>query len=144
MPNRLGIVGLLSDDKRKFIQFKENGMEYRGINNQLKRTLRYDVDGAMISGNIKRCDKALFQPESLTVYLIELKGSDLKKAAEQISQTMLALRDSIKDCVVHGRAICTRIPAPDVRSSQIIRLERDLAKTNGSFKKSCRVLIEDI
>lgn len=144
MPNRFGNIGLLSADNRKIVQFEENGMVYKGINNGLKHALRYDVDGAMISGGTKRCDKAIFLPDSETVYLIELKGTDLKKAAEQISQTMLTLHSNLDGCVVHGRVICTRIPTPDIRSTQVMRLELALAKKNGTFRKGCRLLSEDI
>ena len=144
MLNRFSKEGLLSDDKRKIVQFEENGMTYKGINETSKRVLRYNIDGGIIAENIKKCDKALYLPDSSTVYFVELKGCNLKRAAEQIYQTLITLGASLDDCVIHGRAVCSRIQTPDVRSSQIIQLERELAKRNGSFKKSCRIFSEDI
>lgn len=150
MPNRFGGKGLLSDDSRPIVRLEENGMTYIGLNKNRRRILRYSVDGGLISSATKRCDKAAYLPadqnlkKSEVVYLVELKGSDLKKAAQQISQTIITLGHLLDGCEVHGRAICTRIPTPDIRSSEIIKLERDLAKMNGTFRKSSTVLNEEI
>lgn len=144
MKIKFGTTGLLSDDRRTVAQFNENGMIYRGINNTNKKVLRYRIDGAMISGGVKKCDHALGLPEEQILYLIELKGSDLKKAAEQIYETISALRDKLDGMIVHGRAVCSRIPKPDLRSSQIIRLERALAQRQGSFFKQSKIIEEII
>jgi hypothetical protein len=144
MPDKLGTKGLLSDDKRSVAVFEENRMEYRGVNEEGKRILRYKIDGGMIIDNTSKCDNALYLPDSKVVYFIELKGANLQKAADQIYQTVVALSESLVGVVIHARAICSKIQTPSIRSSQIIRLERELSKTKGSFKKSCRQFIENI
>lgn len=144
MKNKLGVEGLLSDDKRKIVQFDENGIIYRGINNEKKRILRYCVDGEMIKDDKKKCDRAFGLPDHNIVYLIELKGCDLKKASEQIYETIIALESKISGYVIQGRAICSRIPKPDIKSTQVVRLEREIAKRKGSFIKSSRFFEENI
>jgi len=140
----MGTTGLLSEDRRSIAQFNENGMIYKGINNTKKKVLRYQVDGAMISNGVKKCDNALGLPEQNIMYLIELKGSDLKKAAEQILETIVELSDKLDGMIVHGRVVCSRIPKPDIRSSQIIRLERELAQRKGNFFKQSKIIEEII
>ncbi len=143
MKDKLGTKGLLSDDNRSVAQFEENGMVYKGVNQQRHRVLRYDVDGKMITQG-KKCDKALALPDLNTLYLIELKGCDLKKAATQLFETIKVLDHKLDGVVVHGRAVCSRIPKPDIRSTQVVRLERELAKRKGSFKKNSKVIEERI
>lgn len=144
MPNRFGTDGLLSNDTRKLVTFKENNMQYIGINDSLKQVIRYRVDNGNINDTAKKCDTAAYLPSDSTIYLVELKGCDIKKACEQILNTMATLGDKLEGLTVHGRAVCSRIPTPDIRSSQVIKLERELAKRKGTFQKASRKLSEAI
>lgn len=123
--------------------FFEDGMVYKGVNQKAKRVLRYDVDGKMITKG-EKCDKALELSEQKTIYLIELKGKHLKKAATQIYETILTLDSKLDGYVVHGRAVCSAIQRPDIRSTEVIRLERELVKRNGTFRKNSRIIEENI
>ena len=128
MKKRLGDAGFLSDDQRSIAKFEEKGMVYKGKNPKKKRVLRYQVDGKMISKGTKKCDFAMGLPDQEIIYLIELKGCDLKKAATQIYETMRQLKRPLGEAKIHGRAVCSRIQKPDLRSTHVVRLERELAK----------------
>lgn len=105
MKDKLGTRGLLSDDNRSIAQFVENGMVYKGNNIFKTRILRYNVDGGMLNGSTKKCDKALGLPDKHTLYLIELKGCDLKEACEQILESIRVLGLKMEGYVIHGRVI---------------------------------------
>jgi hypothetical protein len=139
----IGERGLLSDDKRVIALFKEGGRQYRADNPGRKRILRYRVDGEMIERG-ERCDFLLGLPRQSHVYLIELKGTNLKKAARQILATLDALHDRIERYVPHGRVVLRRIQRPDLRSADVIALERKLAVLGGSFRRECNVLVESV
>lgn len=137
--------GVLSDDKRSIATFSENGVCYKAINPGQKRVIRYQVDEGLIVGNEKkRCDNALEVPDAKTIYFIELKGEDLKKAAVQIFKTVKEFSEDIKDLAIHGRIVCSRIPRPDVRSTQVVALERLLASKSGNLIKTSQLLEEKI
>lgn len=142
--SKLGDVGRISSDKRTTVKFEENKMVYIG-NNTRKRTVNmYDVDGVMFKGRQKKCDKAIEIPDIDEIYLIELKGCDLKKAAVQITETIENLGKKIEGSKVNGRIICSRIPKPDIRSTPVVKLERELAKRKGRLVKVSKKLEEDI
>lgn len=143
MRKKLGEAGLTSDDTRSNISFQENAVSYKAKNKSNKRVLCYNVDGGMFKQDVKKCDKAIGLPNDNSVYLIELKGCDFKKACEQISETLINLGDKIANLVVHGRVVCSRIPKPDIRSTQVVRLERALAKTGGTLVKAA-VIMEEV
>jgi hypothetical protein len=143
MRSLLGEDGLLSDDKRSVATFEEYGKMYRGENDEGKRLLRYKVDGEWkLDG--PRCDFALCLPETKVIYLIELKGKDLRTAATQIYETLHKLKEKIDACKVHARVVLSRVQQPDIRSTQVVKLERELIKYKGSFKRQCSQMREKV
>jgi hypothetical protein len=135
---------VLSDDCRSIASFEENGMIYRGINNMRKRVIRYQVDCCEMPRDIKRCDNAIELPTCNNIYFIELKGEDIKKAAVQILCTINLYGRKLDGNKIFARIVCSRIPRPDIRSSQIVSLERAVGATGGNLTKTCRKLEESI
>jgi hypothetical protein len=144
MIDYLGRVGLTINDNRKIVTLSENGMIYKAKNNQKKKVICYDIDGVMIVSESKKCDKALGIPDEEKLFLVELKGCDLKKASEQILATIQTLDEKISGYKVFGRIVCSRVPKPDIRSTQVVRLERELAKRKGNLKKNSKIIEESI
>ena len=65
---------------------KKNPQYHKGLNPRKAYVTQYQIDGVVIKTG-SRCDYLLMNEESQTAYLIELKGSDLVKAAEQLEAT---------------------------------------------------------
>lgn len=64
---------------------------HKGINRSKAYVTHYQIDGIVITvGN--RCDYLLINEDKKTAYLIELKGSDLVKAAQQLDATEQRLK----------------------------------------------------
>ncbi|MFC1836169.1 hypothetical protein ACFL2Q_15855 [Thermodesulfobacteriota bacterium] len=143
MRSRIGETGLLSDDNRHTFVFKEKRKEYIARNADRKRILCYRIDGQMIIEG-ERCDHGMGLPETNAFYLIELKCSDLRKAARQILSTIDSLGERLDGFVLHGRVVLSRTPVPDQRSSDVLRLERRLARLKGNFKKQSRRMEETV
>jgi hypothetical protein len=142
---KLGNGSHLSDDTRQSVNFDENGRKYQGNNKGSKRVIRYQIDGYILNdSDDEKCDNAFLLPDEKKAYLIELKGSDLKKAADQIYTTLERLKNHLTNCNVHGRIVCSHIPKPDLRSTNLVRLERALASKKGNLIYKSKLLIEDI
>ena len=77
----------------------------------------YKIDGVVIkSGN--RCDYLLMNEASRTAYLIELKGSDLIKAAKQLEETEKALIQQLAGYSLQYRIIANKCRTQEIRSSE--------------------------
>ena len=71
----------------KKIVCKEKGKKFTGLNGDKKLILKVQVDGCLeIKG--KKCDWLLIDIEGNTAHFIELKGSHLKHAFEQLEHTI--------------------------------------------------------
>jgi hypothetical protein len=125
------------------VVFQEAAREYRGENPQKRRILRYRVDGQMIVDG-ERCDFLLGIPENGNVYLIELKGTNLKKAASQILTTMGRIGSRLSPFRQHARIVLSRVQRPAVRPMIVLALERKLVERGGRLKYASQLLAEQI
>jgi len=143
MRARLGETGILSDDKRATAVFQEEAKEYRAENPRQRRILRYRVDGQMVTDG-ERCDFLMGVPQLNGVYLIELKGANLKKTASQILATLRSLENRIAPYRWHARVVVSRVQRPAVRPAIVIKLEKRLAARGGRLRYASQVLVEHI
>lgn len=141
----IGSDGLMGQDKRKVVVFEEHGRRYRAINPFEKTISRYQIDGGLLKSG-KRCDYGLFlsaQPAG-TMILIELKGKDLSYGAEQINETLLSLKDHLRDKIVHGRIVLSRVQIPDIKTTAVVRCQQALAQHQGRLHYKATLLEETL
>lgn len=144
MRDALGEDGLLSDDNRPEAVFEERGRRYCGRNQARLRILRYRVDGEWKADG-RKCDFAVCVPERGILILVELKGKDLSSAAEQLLGTLEFLRPRVVPTWrIEARIVLSRVSAPRLRPSAVIRLERALLEYAGTLVKQSRRLTEDL
>jgi hypothetical protein len=110
----------------KNIVVSEKRSKFKILNDSLKSINKVKVDGCLIT-NGKRCDY-LFEICSDNfekVFYVELKGSDLKKALEQIEATInyCNIYHKHKDKQKYAFVVTTRTPQID---SAIQNLKRNL------------------
>jgi hypothetical protein len=73
------------------ILVRERKSRFRILNPSNKNIEKVKVDGCLITGNQeKRCDWLFALPADQRVLYVELKGSDIEKAAEQLEATVRA------------------------------------------------------
>lgn len=95
---------------------KGNPQYHRGNNVAGAYVTHYKVDGVIIkTGN--RCDYLLMNEDVRNAYLIELKGSDLVKAAEQLEATEQILGSELSGYRVHYRIVANKCKTQEIRSS---------------------------
>lgn len=85
----------------------ENGCTHVGKNIDRNKVRQFKVDGQVLrAGDAdSRCDYLLLNDEKQSSYYIELKGSDLKKAIQQIEDTISMIAPSIPTYTVFRRII---------------------------------------
>ena len=105
-------------------------LEIKGIHNIIKQimfsifkiilsrcnNLYIFVDGKVIKTG-DRCDYLLMNETSKTAYLIELKGSDLVKAASQLEATENALRSQLVEYQLQYRIVANKCKTQEIHSS---------------------------
>ncbi len=143
MKDRLGKAGLLTDDTRATVVFEEHAKVYRAKNPSRRRILRYRVDGQMVTGG-ERCDFLMGVPEFNSVYLIELKGANLKKAASQILATLSALEGPISPYRQYARIVLSRVQRPAVVPAIVMKLQKRLAARHGCLRYASQVFEEEL
>ena len=105
----------------------------------------YHIDGDIIpkddtSG--ERCDyilEAATQPKP-TAFIIELKGSNLLKAARQIEATITRYKQQLANYEIHPRIICHYITTNAIHNNVFIRFKDKYPK----LKYKARILIDTI
>lgn len=120
------------NDNRSLVTVEENGRGIKFINNKRKKVALYRVDGCILTEGIK-CDFLFLINEDKRAFFIELKGSDLEKAVQQISKTIEQLQPYLPEYILEGRIITTRVRTPALKSTYIIRLQKILRKTGGTL-----------
>ena len=119
---------LFSDNRSRAV-FKDAKVsrEYIGKNANKKELIGLRVDDCLILEG-QKCDYLLINVDDKTLYFIELKGSDLIKAINQIDRTLDILLPKIEHQTVNGRVVLSRVSTPDLVSSRYIKLKKRLKK----------------
>ncbi len=111
-------------------------------NDSLDELTKYRVDGCLINDDNSKCDYLLLNCTKEVSYFVELKGSDLTKAVEQIDRSIDILHKDFKEYSVEARIVLTRVNTTDLKSTKLIRLESKVKKLNGKLIKKTRQLTE--
>lgn len=114
-----------TESTQKIFVYAEQRSTLRLINKNQVKSIKIDVDGCAITSGL-RCD--FMHIANNTEMYIELKGTDIGHAIEQIKKTICTLGNSLvkdKICFI----ICVRSP---LASTEIQTLQREFRKTHKS------------
>jgi hypothetical protein len=113
---------------------KEKGKRYVLKNPNRKKVCRVRVDNCLIvSQSEKKCDFLILtcDPDSpKDIYLIELKGSSLIEAIEQLNKTIEYFKPYISGRVF-ARIVVSKAPSPELRSPKLLKLKKLLRDQYG-------------
>ena len=135
-----------SCDDRPKIVCEENKRTYIANNTQRKVVCKVQVGKLICEG--ARCDWAVaVVSEEGTgkaleeLFLVELKGSDINHAFEQIVGTIDVLHTNYSVTKWFARVVCAKVSTPQLNSIHYKKLERRLQLLNKSAGKTQRQLI---
>lgn len=114
--------------------------QYHRANNQDKSYVtHYKIDGVVLKLDNK-CDFLLMNEEKKKAYLIELKGSDLVEAAQQLAATEAALRQELRGYNLQYRIVANKCKTQEIYSSAYrkyqIRWKGRLIQKTGYIEES--------
>ena len=93
--------------KQSIIVSEENKMKHIANNINCDTVYQFKIDGEIIppKSPIKRCDFLLENETKKVVYLIELKGTNVDRAVDQIESTVSIFRDKLSAYKISPRII---------------------------------------
>lgn len=124
MTNINNFTPRLSGTHRRFVS-SENRCTHIAENPAGKYVRQFKVDGEVFpsSGNgPKRCDYLILNDTDGDAYYIELKGSDIRRAIEQVESSIVEINPSI-GYDVHCRIIF-RTFTQEVKGAEVLRWKR--------------------
>lgn len=112
-----GFSSLCSKNAAQIVSKDRGNPQYHKANNITKaHVTHYKVDGIVMKAG-SRCDYLLLNEDMKIAYFIELKGSDLVKAAEQLEATEQFLHQSLSGYQSQYRIIANKCKTQEIRSS---------------------------
>lgn len=131
-------------DKRTNPSCKEQTKIYmidQGQQNPKKEVIQLKIDGGVITNpeasQIKKCDYALYFKEDKTMILIELKGTAVKHAVEQLMSTLkqAEFQDMWHQCnKIYGRIVC-QSSIPRIRNTELfISAKKEFMARGGNLR----------
>lgn len=113
-----GFQSLCNKHAARIVSKDEGNPQYHKGNNIGKAYVtHYKIDGVVITKK-ERCDYLLINEETHTAYLIELKGSDLVKAARQLEITENHLHRELFGYQVRYRIVADKCKTQEIRTSE--------------------------
>ncbi len=113
-----GFQSLCNKHAARIVSKDEGNPQYHKGNNIGKAYVtHYKIDGVVITKK-ERCDYLLINEETHTAYLIELKGSDLVKAARQLEITENHLHRELFGYQVRYRIVANKCKTQEIRTSE--------------------------
>ena len=141
---------ILHHNSRKEVSLRELGESrtYKLHNNSGKEIVIYKIDGSLINDeNVLKCDYGIYTEDDW-LFLIELKGTDLNHALNQINSTIniLLKQTNIKVKKLNARIVLSKVSIPRIYASKENKLKQLLHKSygGGDYKKQSRVLEDTI
>lgn len=133
------------NDTRAKAVFKDKkvGRQFIAINKSSKKIMGLRVDDCLITEGAK-CDYLLVIEAEEKLYFIELKGSDLVKAVDQINTTLDKLLPSINHKIINGRIVLSKVNTPDLQHSRLIKLRQRLRQLNGTLEYKSILMEENL
>ncbi len=96
---------------------KKNPQYHKAVNREKDYVTHYRIDGVVIKSGDK-CDFLLINEEKKVAYLIELKGSDLAEAAEQLEATEKVLKQELSAYNLQYRIVANKCKTQEIYSTK--------------------------
>ncbi len=79
---------------------------------------QYRIDGDVIRDASIRCDFLVMNDDRRDAYLIELKGSDIDPALDQLEATAARFQTELREYRVRCRLVCSRVKTQAMHSTK--------------------------
>ncbi len=131
-------------NNNRVVVAEENRMKYILENNNRKEICKIKVDDGYIQNEtIKKCDYLFLNCQDNIALFIELKGSDLFKAINQINTSIDYFIDNLTDFSINARIVLTKVNVPNLENNpKYLKFIKKLKRYNGNLIKRTRQINE--
>jgi hypothetical protein len=131
-------------EQRTNVSFTDKGSKTKYVyDNRSNDSLsKYRIDGGLIADGDAKCDYLLLNCDKRKSFFIEIKGSDLIHAVEQIDRSIDLLKSSMLDFSIFARIVLTRVNTTDLKNTKYLKLEKKVKALKGDLKKQNRIMTE--
>ena len=119
---------------------RKSAVKHIAHNREASDVSHYRIDGEVIKEGI-RCDYLLLNETKKDAYFIELKGSDISHALEQLDETAKKLSSELAGYTLYFRIVANRINTQAIRDTKYHRYQK---KWQGRLQKKTTCMEEDI
>lgn len=133
------------EERQAIIVSKDRGTkrEHRAINAGKSRVSQYKIDGDVVRDQTPRCDFLVMNDDKKNAYLIELKGSDIEHAIEQLEATASRFKSELQDYKIKYRIVCSRARTQALNSNTYKSFRRKYSSSD-EFLCTEKQIIENI
>lgn len=123
----------LCDKRQKRIVSKEKRSSHTAVNENRQLVRQYLIDGDVIKDkNAIKCDYLVLNDEKKTAYFIELKGSKVVHAIEQIEETAKRLRLCLPGYQFYYRIVISGSCTHNVNGAAYLRWKNKYRSLQGN------------
>ena len=119
---------------------RKSAVKHIAHNREASDVSHYRIDGEVIKEG-SRCDYLLLNETKKDAYFIELKGSDISHALEQLDETAKKLSSELAGYTLYFRIVANRINTQAIRDTKYHRYQK---KWQGRLQKKTTCKEEDI
>lgn len=109
--------------------------EHRALNKDACRVTQYKIDGGIVCDTSIRCDFLVMNDDRRDAYLIELKGSDIEHALDQLEATAHRFQNELRGYCIKYRLVCSRVKT---QATYGIKYKKFCKKHNSDKEFICR------
>lgn len=122
----------LCDERQSIVVSQDSGTsrKHRAVNSSGYRVSQYKIDGGVVRDTSIRCDFLVMNDDKQDAYLIELKGSDIEHALDQLEATARRLQHELRAYQIKYRIVCSRAKVHAIRSNNYKRFVQKHNKAN--------------
>lgn len=133
-------------NNNRIVVAEENRMRYILTNKNRKEICKIQIDNGYIqNNNVEKCDYLFLNCIDNIAFFIELKGSDLFKAINQINTSVDYFISDLSDFTINARIVLTKVNVPNLNSNpKYLKFIKKLKRYNGNLIKRTRQINEII
>lgn len=133
----------LCSERQSVIVSKENGRQHIAKNKDRNQVRQYQIDGVILKRQTA-CDYLVLNDDKKTAYFIELKGTDIIHAGEQLEAGANALKGQLSGYRPHFRIVATKIGTHKIHDSRYRKFEERCKKNHIHLEKGTVKMEETI
>ena len=132
----------LCQEQQAIIVSSEQGRQHWAVNSDRCFVTHYQIDGAVIRTGL-RCDYLLINEDKSDAYLIELKGTDIVHAVDQLEANAQTQKQALQNYHIKYRLVHTKARTPALMETKFIKF-RQRHRKSGEFLHRENTLEETI